>query len=1714
MTTRQFSRFLVLSSLFAHFAPITAAQSNGYQTNVGITSYGSYISSNIDTVDLAHGGLKIQIPVVTRKGRAFEIATTLRYDSKIWVAIAYDFDYQYPGDTHERFWWSPTGDPLPAVTTTPGGGYIDHNEQLYTCSQDDPQLPPPQAMIYSNWRYIEADGTAHNFPTRRVQNTIPGLPPCDDDIQFTPQLLKAPSDTGGMKIDISAYDAYGTRILKAWFKDGTVWNSPGSLSLTDTNGNQCCAFQNNWLLDSIGRPVEQTRPGSNPFTDPTYIDFYDSTGQVRTVRLQPANPPVATAFPSVGPAYPGNCGFEQYNGGHLGWQSITLPNGLAYTFFYDDPNNPGHPNPFGEITKITLPTGGYIKYKWATLSQWDNGPVTGLCAGTPLDSRVLIERRVSPDGVTEQVWTYAYSSGGPGTTTVTDPVGNIEVHSFANLGPNWWSDVLVENQVEYRNSSGTALRRVTTDWATDTGPSIAFQTLDDNNAPGEPTGFFLGNSQPRNPRIIRVTTTLLDSNQVSKVETDYGDCLIWTAYNSQNFTDCPNNPTQIREYDYGSGSAGAMLRYTNLTYLHGSSGPYFDAHMMDRVTGKYVYAGSGTLAAQTTYGYDSTTVANTSNAPAPYHDYTNFSSGNTLRGNQTTVSRWLNTTGGSLTTTNYFNDVGNLVKTSDPLGNSTQFSYADNFSDGTNRNSQAYVTAITHPTTNGVSHVEGKQYFWYTGLNAATCGQNYPSPTTCSNALNPTQSSPVADYAKYTYDFLGRAATLTQGDGGVSNYCFSDIAGSLCASSTLLATSRSPIDSTKNIVSTSLIDGLGRLKQTQLNSDPCGADFVDITYDPLGNKSTVSNPYRLTDPCATGTATNGTVTSQYDALGRVTKIIPADGSASVDNISTIYYGNCATVADEANKARKSCSDGLGRLTQVFEDPSGSNYETDYTYDTLDNLKQVVQNGSHQRSFLYDSLSRLVSATNPESGTICYGTISGGTCQQNGYDGNGNMVTKTDARGIKITYSYDALNRLTRMSYSDGEPAVSYSYDQSTCLGQSTCFNIGRRTGMSETSGSEAWAYDAMGRSISDKRTTNGVTRTTTYTYNFNGSVFKATYPNGTVVTYVYDAAGQPISAMDQNNVVFATSAAYTPQGALASLQNGANIISTYYYNQRLQPCRISVKTSGSIPSSCSDVTHIGNVLDYSYNFSVGTSNNGNVAGITNNRDATRSQVFSYDQLNRLSSGQTLSTTGTNCWDESYGFDSWGNLLSIGRVPGTWSCTNLESLSVTMNASNQNSLDTYDLAGNLTVIPGTGGASYSYNAENQLISTGGVNYTYDGDGKRVQKSNGTLYWYGMGSDPLVETNASGAMTNEYVYFGGRRIARRDSSGNIYYYFSDHLGSSRVILQAGQTTPCYDSDFYPFGGERIVTNTCAQNYKFTGKERDSESNLDNFGARYDSSNTGRFMSPDPLFFQASMQIDPQRFNLYAYARNNPLKWTDPSGERLFLKGDTAYLVSAVLYGLSGGSDGFGNIFHIFNNEVLLNDNVDPNKISDGIKLIYDLVVSSDIYVWYAGTSGSDAVDLFLPDGGKPYKDSKGKLTASGKALANEFDNEGYIEGLSLRRGVPIPANLNGEPVYSVIAFNTGMENVEERPNYGALNPVPADVKSAEEQGVGGVVAPVSLFIHESAEALSFRSSGDFSFPEGYFAAHDAAIVRETEIRNELHIGGGFAGSALVPRNPKKH
>jgi RHS repeat-associated protein len=329
------------------------------------------------------------------------------------------------------------------------------------------------------------------------------------------------------------------------------------------------------------------------------------------------------------------------------------------------------------------------------------------------------------------------------------------------------------------------------------------------------------------------------------------------------------------------------------------------------------------------------------------------------------------------------------------------------------------------------------------------------------------------------------------------------------------------------------------------------------------------------------------------------------------------------------------------------------------------------------------------------------------------------------------------------------------------------------------------------------------------------------------------------------------------------------------------------------------------IMNLTYNFNLGNgttgTDNGNVIQIVNGKDNNRTQNFSYDPLNRIWQAYT---TGPN-WGETYspntyaagtaystanlGIDAAGNLTNISGVTGKILKESLNCAPATV----QNQLPTscqfyYDAAGNLTK---SGTVAYTYDAENRLIATEGYSYIYDGDGNRVEKctagttpgtcatnASGMFYWLHKDGGTLNESDLGGNFTAAYDLIHGQIAARIDLPSNaIHYYFHDHLGTTSIVTDAVGTI-LNESDYYPFGGEIAITSTDSNRYKFTGKERDTESGLDNFGKRYDSSSLGRFMTTDPVVITTERLVNPQQLNLYAYVANNPLRFIDPTGEIL--------------------------------------------------------------------------------------------------------------------------------------------------------------------------------------------------------------------------------------------
>ena len=201
-------------------------------------------------------------------------------------------------------------------------------------------------------------------------------------------------------------------------------------------------------------------------------------------------------------------------------------------------------------------------------------------------------------------------------------------------------------------------------------------------------------------------------------------------------------------------------------------------------------------------------------------------------------------------------------------------------------------------------------------------------------------------------------------------------------------------------------------------------------------------------------------------------------------------------------------------------------------------------------------------------------------------------------------------------------------------------------------------------------------------------------------------------------------------------------------------------------------------------------------------------------------------------------------------------------------------------------------SYSYDAENRItkVDSGSTaTYVYDAEGQRVQSTaSGTTVNYvrDISGNVVTEFSSAGVALNRYAYLNGVLLVQYSNS-TTYFVHSDHLGSTRLMTNLSGGV--YDSmDYLPFGEQ--IAGGSGTKHKFNGKERDTESGLDNFGARYDASSMGRFMTPDwaakPVTVPYANFGNPQSLNLYAYVENNPMTFGDPDGHQNgTAKGDAA-------------------------------------------------------------------------------------------------------------------------------------------------------------------------------------------------------------------------------------
>ncbi|HWG20812.1 MAG TPA: RHS repeat-associated core domain-containing protein [Terracidiphilus sp.] len=1009
--------------------------------------------------------------------------------------------------------------------------------------------------------------------------------------------------------------------------------------------------------------------------------------------------------------------------------------------------------------------------------------------------------------------------------TVVDPLGNKTIYQFKNYQTCGYSVGETNRQI-YQGSS-TLLRTVQTSY----------------------TGCSLEAIFPQDQ------ITILPNNLQSKIHMDYSGPVCGPAWVKDTL-----------EYDLGPSAPGPLLRETDTPD---------DCNWKPAST--TVKDGSGNQVAVTTYEFDNYT-AGISASGAVQHD-PNFGTSFTGRCNVTAIERWRNTDGATLTTRMQYDDAGNAISAADPLGHVTTTSYGDSWGDSScapsGGNAAAYPTQIT--------------------TGSLTTTHSYSS---CTGGVA-TTTDPNSQETSFTYDLMGRniLTDFPVPDGGSISTCFSEISGGSCYSSSYpvsVATTQT-ISSSVNKTTTKVLDGLARVTEAQLNSDPhCNSSTglkVDTTYDGAGHTHSVSNPY-----CTVNDPTYVFTNYSYDGLDRVTSLTHPDSTSTTTTYdSASGSANCKTVADEDNKKRKLCDDGVGRTTSVFEDPTGLNYETDYQYNPLNDLTLVTQKGGasstqwRTRQFTYDSLSELITAANPETGTVCYGTWSGSNCV-NGYDADGNLKAKTDARGITVNYFYDNLNRLIAKTYtndSTSTPVSCYQFGTSPGSGYLNGRLINEWTQAAGTScpaspPSSGYLtlrsisnYDEMGRLKNEQQCTplncGGTHYSMQYTYDYAGDVATSVdslAPTPYTLTYTYDGADhlrtiQSSWTDSQHRAALFSAQPWGPFGPTsATLGGNINLTRSYNNNRGWLNYEMDLSSVGIF-----------------YTYTLGFEPNGNVNSVSDS--VVGGWTYTSDVLNRLHSGSATSGS-CNGMNISWAYDAWGNRTSQ-IATGSSGCTIVQP-AYTFNSNNQIADSYYDSAGDRTRDAGNN--TLAYDAEGRLasINNKATQYVYDAEGIRIAKENSSgavtaSYALDPTGDQVSEMNGSGQWQHSNIFAMGGVYATYGSEQGVQttrFHMNDWLGSRRVDLSPTPvaTLTCFN---YPYGDGLSCTgsDTDITEHHFTGKERDTESGNDYFEARYYSSAMGRFMSPDPVIQNELRLLNPQRWNKYAYVINNPLILTDPTG-----------------------------------------------------------------------------------------------------------------------------------------------------------------------------------------------------------------------------------------------
>lgn len=775
-----------------------------------------------------------------------------------------------------------------------------------------------------------------------------------------------------------------------------------------------------------------------------------------------------------------------------------------------------------------------------------------------------------------------------------------------------------------------------------------------------------------------------------------------------------------------------------------------------------------------------------------------------------------------------------LQKLIDPLGNETRFEYDAAYNVTKVIDGRGHATTMTYDTK--------------------------------GNMLTRTAPTPLSYAETWTYTARNDVATYQDGRGNTTSYGY-DTEGNLTS-----VTSPDP-------------DGAGPLTApvVTLTRDPAGTGLVTAVTDPRSKTTTLG--YTQGNLTSVTTQLGYVTTYGYDGTGRRTSMVEPRGNVSggTPSLYTTSYvfdnnDNATSLTTPLGHVTSWVYDNAGRLTSITDantrvtgygynaadrlttitapDPDGGGPlaapVTTNGYDAVHNLTSRTDANNHQTTFEYDDANRLTAKVTPLGKRWSYA-----------YDAANNPTSVTDANGNATTpagdgvttLTYDQLNRVSAVDYSDTTPDVSVSYDANSNLTQLT-----------DGAGTETRSYDTLNRLMSLARGSD----TFSYEYDAASNLSKRTYPGSVVTDYSYDN-DERLATVTANSAT--TSYGYDEAGNLTTITlpsaNGHTETRVFDRSGRLSEVH-NAKASTTLSR-----------------FQLTRDAVGNPTQIIRTGIPSETRTYIYDNMHRLKEVcyQAAACSGGSDPFIRWSYDGAGNRLTETRPAGTTSYSYDNDDRLTTAGSTTYS---HDHNGNQTAA---GSRTFTWDLANRLktttLSGTTTTYSYTADGRRTQATTGvgpanTTNYLWDTNQPLpqlaIERDGSGTLLRRYTH-GADRIAMSTPAATYYYHHDDLRSVANLTDTNGAKQWTYNYD--PYGTTRTQTQdsgTAPTNpMKFTGEHHDP-TGLYHLRARQYDPSTGRFATRD-IFSASSGLGQGVHETLYGYVGAMPTTATDPSGNLAF-------------------------------------------------------------------------------------------------------------------------------------------------------------------------------------------------------------------------------------------